>query len=667
MTPPAIRGAAQLPQRNPKNRLHDIADARIVIEDTLAGRSDEPFLSLQRRVALRAVGGGSFRGARRALRVGGLSPGGIATTRPRRTSKSLGCRSTSGRSRSRFRMARSSYLPIGAASAWVVAVATATRRTRPDRRRDLALGRPARLDEPTARRTRSSLRWRGSATSREARSTRCRSRAASLALAEVALPRGATWCEDGFLVYNRDVAEGLWRVAAAAKRRSVSRRSTPPCRSAPSLATRHPRHAQVPLSRPGARSEVRGSTIELLDLDTGSGPSCTGAVAHRITRDGVLLYARDRAHLAARLDLAKGTLLRQPVRVRRGRLSEWSGGAQFDFRTTAGSSTRSAAPTDRRIAPGRSRARDLRDDRRRAGVLLRADALPRRPCDRAPDLYRGPLRSLDLRSRFGEPRRLTFGGRDEFGLEPDGRCDSPTRACRKVIARPRGCVPTVSAIRSALAPSTTQRSPTSWTSGACCSPTSRRRPTRTSGTSGARSPAAARPVLATAANERRADVSPDGRWMLYDWTNRGGRRSTWSRRSWAGGRCTSRRAGPSTRTGGDGRAAYFWSRASFGAEIAESSGARVRGPHRIFIRSADPGHEGHRLSITPSAALLLMPSPLRGEARRARPRLRWQAARGSRRVRCGSMKLGDHRPGGPPAEGSVRPIPDLGSFRAWRP
>ena len=28
-------------ERNPKNRLHDIADARIVLEDILAGRADE--------------------------------------------------------------------------------------------------------------------------------------------------------------------------------------------------------------------------------------------------------------------------------------------------------------------------------------------------------------------------------------------------------------------------------------------------------------------------------------------------------------------------------------------------------------------------------------------------------------------------------------------------
>ncbi len=42
-TPPAIRRLLRrCLERNAKNRLHDIADARLVIEDVLAGRSDEP-------------------------------------------------------------------------------------------------------------------------------------------------------------------------------------------------------------------------------------------------------------------------------------------------------------------------------------------------------------------------------------------------------------------------------------------------------------------------------------------------------------------------------------------------------------------------------------------------------------------------------------------------
>ena len=42
-TPPAIRRLLRrCLERNPKNRLHDIADARIVIEDVLAGRADTP-------------------------------------------------------------------------------------------------------------------------------------------------------------------------------------------------------------------------------------------------------------------------------------------------------------------------------------------------------------------------------------------------------------------------------------------------------------------------------------------------------------------------------------------------------------------------------------------------------------------------------------------------
>jgi Tol biopolymer transport system component len=42
-TPHAIRGLIRrCLERNPRNRLHDIADARIVLEEVLAGRSDEP-------------------------------------------------------------------------------------------------------------------------------------------------------------------------------------------------------------------------------------------------------------------------------------------------------------------------------------------------------------------------------------------------------------------------------------------------------------------------------------------------------------------------------------------------------------------------------------------------------------------------------------------------
>jgi len=41
-TPPAIRGLLRrCLERNPRNRLHDIADARIVLDELVAGGSDE--------------------------------------------------------------------------------------------------------------------------------------------------------------------------------------------------------------------------------------------------------------------------------------------------------------------------------------------------------------------------------------------------------------------------------------------------------------------------------------------------------------------------------------------------------------------------------------------------------------------------------------------------
>jgi Tol biopolymer transport system component len=64
-TPPAIRRLVRrCLERNPKNRLHDIADARLVLEDLLAGRGDEPALAP-------AASGGEPSGPRRrrAIRI----------------------------------------------------------------------------------------------------------------------------------------------------------------------------------------------------------------------------------------------------------------------------------------------------------------------------------------------------------------------------------------------------------------------------------------------------------------------------------------------------------------------------------------------------------------------------------------------------------------------
>jgi Tol biopolymer transport system component len=49
-TPPALRSLLRrCLERNPKNRLHDIADARIVLDEVLAGSDEEPLASPQRR------------------------------------------------------------------------------------------------------------------------------------------------------------------------------------------------------------------------------------------------------------------------------------------------------------------------------------------------------------------------------------------------------------------------------------------------------------------------------------------------------------------------------------------------------------------------------------------------------------------------------------------
>jgi len=79
-TPPAIlRLLRRCLERNPKNRLHDIADARLVLEDLLAGRVDEPAAELRppprhgaRRVAF-GVGAG-------LLAIGGYWLGGHAAS-----------------------------------------------------------------------------------------------------------------------------------------------------------------------------------------------------------------------------------------------------------------------------------------------------------------------------------------------------------------------------------------------------------------------------------------------------------------------------------------------------------------------------------------------------------------------------------------------------------
>jgi len=592
-TPPAIRRLLRrCLARKPKERLHDVADARIVLDEVLAGEIEDPaprsgaqavaassvwLPAAPWSLALLARGLWGTQALRRSdapataksllrlpLDLGeesvSLSFGASAVLSPdgRRLAWVTGNRS--------FGSPGSAHLVVRDLDGSEARILPGTEGAQdpvfsPDGEEIAFFSSPALLKVPVAGGT-------------------------PVRLAEVGLPRGVTWTDDGYLIYNRDVADGLWRVPAAG--------GTPERLTAPSAEAQERSH-RWPCAVPGSRKilflaqelgqKYEEATIELLDLDT-----LERTVVHRggsyprVTRDGVLLYVRDQALWAARLDPASGRLERQPTRVvDEVAYSEWSGGAQFDV-AADGTLVFSVGRSDEAVRvswfdPASGEIEDLPGE---PGFYY-TPALASDGRSLALQIYsvgRSDLWIFDLAS--GGRRRLTFGGRDEYPVwSPDGRWIAFSRL---VEGRSRS----VARVRadgvgepSTLFQSDTQRVPTSWSPAGALLFTELHPATHADIWIGwpedpARPP---EPLLATPANESRALFSPDGRWILYE-SDESGTAEIYARSypDGAGRWQLSEHGGTQPRWGRDGRAAYFWSREGLERrEVREEGNALVPG------------------------------------------------------------------------------------------
>ncbi len=456
---------------------------------------------------------------------------------------------------------------------------------------------------------------------------------APVRLAEVSNPRGVTWTDDGTLIYNRAVAEGLWKMSAdgGVPVRLTELGTTPPERS-----HRWPRavrgRRQIVFLAQELGQKYEEASIERLDLESGRRTVLhRGGSYPRLTRDDVLLYARDRGVWAAPVDFADGKLEHAPVRVLdEVAYSAWSGGAQFDVADdgtlvySTGTSDENVEiswfdPASNRLEtafsePGFYYTPALSPDGRQVALQLYS-------------IGRSDIWIFDLAT--GARRRLTFGGADENPVwSPDGRSIAFSRlvegGSRHILRLRADGVgePT------AIAANDEQRLPNSWSSNGELLFTEVSETTRVDiwvawPDEPARPP---EPVLATPANESQAALSPNGRWLVYQ-SDESGANEIYARsfRATSGRWQLSDAGGVQPRWAVDGRSVYFWNRDGLvRREMSEQAGALVPGAattHRIerpILGTDDSG-----FAVAADGRVLVFPLVGGGERARSMLVLGW--------------------------------------------
>jgi len=445
-------------------------------------------------------------------------------------------------------------------------------------------------------------------------------------LAEVALPRGLAWTDDGTIVYNRDVADGLWKISASG---GVAERLTRPDPEAQERSHRWPKaipgtHRVLYLNQ-GLGEIYEEGKIERLDLETGERTVVhRGGTYPRVTRDGVLLYARDRAVWAARLADDASGIMGAPVRALDPvGYSQWSGGAQFDV-SKDGTLLYSTGRSDEEVEiawfdPETATTETVVSE---PGFYY-TPALGPDGSSLALQLYtvgRSDLWIFDLAG--GGRRRLTFGGRDEYPVwSPDGGSivysrGSADGAREMVSIRVDG-----SGEPHPVAPGEHQRIPTSWSPDGTLLFTELA--AETSADVWMAWPAnperPAEPLYRTPANEGWAEFSPDGRWIAYE-SDESGTSEVYVRAFPDGtGRWqVSDRGGSRPGWSKDGRAIYFWSGAALVRRSVSVDG-EVLSPGRLstfpierpVLRTEDSGYvvdSRGRVLLLPFAADNLEPA-----------------------------------------------------------
>ncbi|HLF55566.1 MAG TPA: protein kinase, partial [Thermoanaerobaculia bacterium] len=357
-TPPAIRRLLRrCLERNPKNRLHDIADARLVLDEVLHGdaesvatlREPEPHswtsralpwaiaaLAVATAIVLGLRGGGEVPRAATPLNVfGTLVPEGHFLPR-----------------------SQSPLLDLSADGQTLLFVAEGERPASIFRRSfdRMAVTRIAGSDGAEHPLLSPDGRWIAFFAGGMLRKLAADG-GNSVVVAEAAAPRGASWAPDGSLVYSPLFNSGLWRVAAT---------GGTPVAITQLDAAKGERSHRWPQVLPDGRTvlftvglisspgDYEGATIEAVRLDSGERRTLlAGARMARYTGAGYLVYQRAETLLAVRFDPARLERLGEPFTIQEGVGGETSSGAGYFDVSAAGRvvfAPEAAIPSERVLA-----------------------------------------------------------------------------------------------------------------------------------------------------------------------------------------------------------------------------------------------------------------------------------------------------------------------------